>query len=71
METNACVIQIQEMRSFFASEGVRCINEGGEKHGTVTARIGKSNFEVEEQEEKITTFLAKIHLRIKVHFEHR
>ena len=36
-----------EMKSLFSSAGVRMINELGEKHGTITARINdKENFEV-------------------------
>ena len=68
LETNACVIRIQEMRSLFASEGVRCINEGGETHGTVTARIGQSNFEVKEEEENHHISCQN---SFKIHFEHR
>ncbi|XP_042892402.1 CCA tRNA nucleotidyltransferase 1, mitochondrial-like isoform X1 [Penaeus japonicus] len=34
-----------EMKAMFDAEGVRMINAGGEKHGTVTARLEESNFE--------------------------
>lgn len=34
-----------EMKSMFDAEGVRMINAGGEKHGTVTARLEECNFE--------------------------
>ncbi|KAF2359108.1 Poly A polymerase head domain [Trinorchestia longiramus] len=34
-----------EMKKMFEEEGVRMINETGEKHGTVTARIEDENFE--------------------------
>lgn len=34
-----------EMKQMFEEEGVRTINETGEKHGTITARIGEENFE--------------------------
>lgn len=36
-----------QMKEMFTSEGVRMINFGGEKHGTITARINdKANFEI-------------------------
>ncbi|CAL4068106.1 unnamed protein product, partial [Meganyctiphanes norvegica] len=35
----------QEMKTLFENEGVRMVNAGGEKHGTVTARIEEENFE--------------------------
>ncbi|KAK7019717.1 CCA tRNA nucleotidyltransferase 1, mitochondrial [Halocaridina rubra] len=35
----------EEMKEMFDLEGVRMINTGGEKHGTVTARIEEENFE--------------------------
>ncbi|KAA0200902.1 hypothetical protein HAZT_HAZT004669 [Hyalella azteca] len=34
-----------EMKKMFEEEGVRMINETGEKHGTITARIDDENFE--------------------------
>ncbi|XP_072761725.1 CCA tRNA nucleotidyltransferase 1, mitochondrial isoform X2 [Anoplolepis gracilipes] len=37
----------QQMREMFHSQGIRMINEKGEKHGTITARINNSeNFEI-------------------------
>jgi len=37
----------QQMKEMFASEEIRMINEKGEKHGTITARINnKENFEI-------------------------
>ncbi len=37
----------QEMKAMFSSEGIRVINELGERHGTITARINdRENFEV-------------------------
>lgn len=35
-----------EMKKMLEEEGVRMINESGEKHGTITARIDEDNFEV-------------------------
>ncbi|CAH1388636.1 unnamed protein product [Nezara viridula] len=35
-----------EMKKMFEEEGVRMINNKGEKHGTITARINNENFEV-------------------------
>ncbi|XP_071550497.1 CCA tRNA nucleotidyltransferase 1, mitochondrial isoform X1 [Panulirus ornatus] len=35
----------EQMKSMFESEGVRMINAGGEKHGTVTVRLEEENFE--------------------------
>lgn len=34
-----------QMKAMFEAEGVRMINAGGEKHGTVTARLEEENFE--------------------------
>uniref|UniRef100_A0A6A7G3C1 CCA tRNA nucleotidyltransferase 1 n=2 Tax=Hirondellea gigas TaxID=1518452 RepID=A0A6A7G3C1_9CRUS len=34
-----------EMKKMFEEEGIRMINETGEKHGTITARIEEENFE--------------------------
>ena len=37
----------EEMKEMFNKEGIRMINDRGEKHGTITARINdKENFEV-------------------------
>jgi len=37
----------QQMKEMFTSEGIRMINEKGEKHGTITARINdRENFEI-------------------------
>lgn len=37
----------EEMKTIFSTEGIRMLNLGGEKHGTITARINdKENFEV-------------------------
>ncbi|OCT85734.1 hypothetical protein XELAEV_18023904mg [Xenopus laevis] len=35
-----------QMKDMFIKEGVRMINNKGEKHGTVTARINEQNFEI-------------------------
>ena len=35
----------EEMKTMFTAEGVRMINAGGEKHGTVTVRLDEENFE--------------------------
>ncbi|XP_068233160.1 CCA tRNA nucleotidyltransferase 1, mitochondrial [Palaemon carinicauda] len=35
----------EEMKKMFEEEGVRMVNTGGEKHGTVTARLEEENFE--------------------------
>lgn len=35
----------EQMKSMFENEGVRMINAGGEKHGTVTVRLEEENFE--------------------------
>lgn len=35
-----------QMKKMFEEEGVRMINNKGEKHGTITARINNENFEV-------------------------
>lgn len=34
-----------EMKTMFTEEGVRMINHGGEKHGTVTVRLEEENYE--------------------------
>ncbi|XP_056316342.1 CCA tRNA nucleotidyltransferase 1, mitochondrial [Danio aesculapii] len=36
----------EEMKSMFQTAGVRMINNKGEKHGTITARLHEENFEV-------------------------
>ncbi|XP_053724292.1 CCA tRNA nucleotidyltransferase 1, mitochondrial isoform X1 [Synchiropus splendidus] len=36
----------EEMKSMFQSAGIRMINNKGEKHGTITARLHNQNFEV-------------------------
>ncbi|XP_043097935.1 CCA tRNA nucleotidyltransferase 1, mitochondrial [Puntigrus tetrazona] len=36
----------EEMKNMFQAEGVRMINNKGEKHGTITARLHDENFEV-------------------------
>ncbi|XP_008277451.1 CCA tRNA nucleotidyltransferase 1, mitochondrial [Stegastes partitus] len=36
----------EEMKDMFQSAGIRMINNKGEKHGTITARIHNENFEV-------------------------
>ncbi|KAL0978639.1 hypothetical protein UPYG_G00173210 [Umbra pygmaea] len=36
----------EEMKSMFQNAGIRMINNKGEKHGTITARIHNENFEV-------------------------
>ncbi|KAF7644319.1 hypothetical protein LDENG_00224220, partial [Lucifuga dentata] len=36
----------EDMKSMFQSAGIRMINNKGEKHGTITARIQNENFEV-------------------------
>ncbi|CAN9512559.1 unnamed protein product [Ophioblennius macclurei] len=36
----------EEMKSMFQSAGIRMINNKGEKHGTITARLNNENFEV-------------------------
>lgn len=36
----------EEMKSMFQAAGIRMINNKGEKHGTITARIHNENFEV-------------------------
>ncbi|XP_056381006.1 CCA tRNA nucleotidyltransferase 1, mitochondrial isoform X1 [Hyla sarda] len=35
-----------QMKDLFLSKGIRLINNKGEKHGTVTARINEQNFEI-------------------------
>ncbi|KAK8392368.1 hypothetical protein O3P69_014614 [Scylla paramamosain] len=35
----------EEMKTMFTEEGLRMINAGGEKHGTVTVRLDEENFE--------------------------
>ncbi|TRY82125.1 hypothetical protein DNTS_009446 [Danionella cerebrum] len=36
----------EEMKTMFQAEGVRMINNKGERHGTITARLHEENFEV-------------------------
>lgn len=36
----------QEMKDMFTKHNIRMINNNGEAHGTITARINESNFEV-------------------------
>ncbi|XP_034023340.1 CCA tRNA nucleotidyltransferase 1, mitochondrial [Thalassophryne amazonica] len=36
----------EEMKDMFQSAGIRMINNKGEKHGTITARLNNENFEV-------------------------
>ncbi|KAG8546352.1 hypothetical protein GDO81_019167 [Engystomops pustulosus] len=36
----------EQMKDLFLKEGIRLINNKGEKHGTVTARIHDQNFEI-------------------------
>ncbi|NWU98550.1 TRNT1 nucleotidyltransferase, partial [Upupa epops] len=36
----------EEMKEMFTSAGVRLINNKGEKHGTITARLHEQNFEI-------------------------
>lgn len=35
-----------DMKELFTANEIRLINSNGEKHGTITARIGERNFEV-------------------------
>lgn len=45
----------EQMKKMFQEEGVRMINETGEKHGTITARIGEENFECTTLRIDVTT----------------
>lgn len=44
-----------QMKEMFNSEEVRMINEKGEKHGTITARINNENFEITTLRIDVTT----------------
>jgi tRNA nucleotidyltransferase (CCA-adding enzyme) len=44
-----------EMKDMFTKEDIRMINMKGEKHGTITARINKENFEVTTLRIDVTT----------------
>ncbi|XP_049989761.1 CCA tRNA nucleotidyltransferase 1, mitochondrial-like [Alexandromys fortis] len=43
------------MKEMFQSAGVRMINNKGEKHGTITARLHEENFEVTTLRIDVTT----------------
>lgn len=44
-----------EMKTMFDGEGVRMVNAGGEKHGTVTARLEEENYECTTLRIDVTT----------------
>lgn len=45
----------EQMKGMFQAAGVRMINNKGEKHGTVTARLHKENFEITTLRIDVTT----------------